>query len=190
MTSYQDLKDKPKRFHSLTGYTPEEFSAIAPTFSKCFLEFVETNTLDGERRKKRKYCSYKNSFLPSIEDKLLFIFIYLRKAVTQDVLGELFGVSQPVANKWIHRLLPIVNRALAALGELPSREPDPSTFDTPGDTSSDNQVSNHFFFRIALSVRYSVPKTHKDKRLIIVVKRNNIPTRITWSLMLRAKLCY
>ena len=33
MTSYQDLKDKPKRFHSLTGYTPEEFSAIAPTFS-------------------------------------------------------------------------------------------------------------------------------------------------------------
>ena len=51
MTSYQDLKDKPKRFHSLTGYTPEEFSAIAPTFSKCFLEFVETNTLDGERRK-------------------------------------------------------------------------------------------------------------------------------------------
>ena len=34
-----------------------------------------------------------------IVDKLLFIFIYLRKAVTQDVLGELFGVSQPVANK-------------------------------------------------------------------------------------------
>ena len=146
MASYQDLKDKPKRFHSLTGYTPEEFSAIAPTFSKCFLEFVETNTLDGERRKKRKYCSYKNSFLPSIEDKLLFIFIYLRKAVTQDVLGELFGVSQPVANKWIHRLLPIVNRALADLGEwFPSREPAPSTFDTPGDTSSDHQVSNHFF---------------------------------------------
>ena len=83
MTSYQDLKDKPKRFHSLTGYTPEEFSAIAPTFSKCFLEFVETNTLDGERRKKRKYCSYKNSFLPSIEEwmenaeKNGSIFIYL-----------------------------------------------------------------------------------------------------------------
>ena len=38
------------------------------------------------------------------------------------MLGELFGVSQPVANKWIHRLLPIVNRALAALGELPSRQ--------------------------------------------------------------------
>ena len=30
--------------------------------------------------------------------------------MTQDVLGELFGVQQPVANKWIHRLLPVLNR--------------------------------------------------------------------------------
>ena len=97
MTSYQDLKDKLKRFESLTGYTPKEFTTLVPYFSKCFLEFVQTNTLDGERRKKRKYTSYKNSFLPSIEDKLLFILIYLRKAGTQDVLGQLFGVSQPVA---------------------------------------------------------------------------------------------
>ncbi len=105
MTSYQDLKDKPKRFQSLTGHTLKEFSILVPYFSKCFLEFVQTNTLDGEPRKKRKYTSYNNSFIPSIEDKLLFILIYLRKAVTQDVLGQLFGVSQPVANKWIHRLL-------------------------------------------------------------------------------------
>ena len=41
--------------------------------------------------------------------------------MTQDVLGELFGMAQPVANKWIHRLLPILNRTLADLGELPSR---------------------------------------------------------------------
>ena len=34
------------------------------------------------------------------------------------------------------------------------------------------------FFQDSTEVRYSVPKTHKDKRLIIVVKRNNIPTRI------------
>ena len=145
MTSYQDLKDKPKRFQSLTGHTLKEFSTLVPYFSKCFLEFVQTNTLDGEPRKKRKYTSYNNSFIPSIEDKLLFILIYLRKAVTQDVLGQLFGVSQLVANKWIHRLLPILNRALSDLGELPSRETYPSTFEVSTDTSSDNEVSNIFF---------------------------------------------
>ncbi len=46
--------------------------------------------------------------------------------MTQDVLGELFGMSQPVANKWIHRLLPILNQALADLGELPLRDSPPA----------------------------------------------------------------
>ena len=98
MTRYETLKDRPKRFLSLTGYTLEEFSALLPFFSKRFLAFVETQTLDGERRKKRRYTLYKNSCLPSHADQLVFIFIYLRKAMTQDVLGELFGMSQPVAN--------------------------------------------------------------------------------------------
>ena len=42
MTRYENLKDKPKRFLSLTGYMPEEFSALVPYFSDRFLEFVET----------------------------------------------------------------------------------------------------------------------------------------------------
>ena len=65
--------------------------------------------------------------------------------MTQDVLGELFGMSQPLANKWIHRLLPVVNRALADLEELPSRERVASTFDASGGPSVDDQVSNLFF---------------------------------------------
>ena len=77
------------------------------------------------------------------EDKLLFILVYLRKATTQDVQGELFGMSQPIANKWIHRLLSVLNLALAELGE--SRETIPATFDVPADTSADNQVSELFF---------------------------------------------
>ena len=41
MTRYETLKHKPKQFLSLTGYTLEEFSALLPSFFKCFLEFVE-----------------------------------------------------------------------------------------------------------------------------------------------------
>ena len=146
MTCYETLKDKPNRFLSLTGYTLEEFSALLPSFSKRFLGFVETQTLDGKHRKKRRYTLYKNSCLPSHEDQLLFILIYLRKAMTQDVLGELFGMSQPVANKWIHRLLPVLNRTLADLGELPSREANLSSIDKSTEASEiDNQASKHFF---------------------------------------------
>ena len=52
---------------------------------------------------------------------------------------------QPVANKWIHRLLPVVNRALADLGALPSRQTDPATFDKSAEISVDAQASTPFF---------------------------------------------
>ena len=106
MIRYEVLKDKPKQLLSLTGFTPEEFSALLPSFSKRFLGFVEAKTLDGKDRKKRQYTLYKNSCFPSTEDMLLFILMYLRKAMTQDVLGAVFSMDQPVANKWIHLLLP------------------------------------------------------------------------------------
>lgn len=145
MTRYETLKDRPKRFLSLTGYTLEEFSALLPSFSKRFLAFVETQTLDGKHRKKRRYTLYKNSCLPTHEDQLLFILIYLRKAMTQDVLGELFGMSQPVANKWIHRLLPVLNSALADLEVLPSRQAVASSVDASTQPSTNRQDSSIFF---------------------------------------------
>ena len=36
MTNYDNLKDKPNRFLSLTGYTLEEFLALLPYFSTVF----------------------------------------------------------------------------------------------------------------------------------------------------------
>ena len=141
MTRYETLKDKPKRFLSLTGYTLEEFSALVPYFSKRFLASIETKTLEGKDRKKRRYTHYKNSCLPSLEDKLLFILIYLRQAMTQEVLET----SQPVVNKWIHRLLRIVNRALADLGELPSRETPAAPFDKSAELSVEAPASQPFF---------------------------------------------
>jgi hypothetical protein len=38
-------------------------------------------------------------------------------------MGELFGLSQPGVNYWIHRLLPVLRDALDSLGVLPQRDP-------------------------------------------------------------------
>ena len=66
--------------------------------------------------------------------------------MTQDVLGAVFGIDQPVANEWVHLLLPIVNEALSDLGELPSRESDPSVSDASSETlSMDTSVAAPFF---------------------------------------------
>lgn len=189
MISYQTLKDKPKRFQALTGLTPEEFSELSPCFSICFLEYVQTYTLEGKQRKKRRYTSYKNSCFDTNEDMLLFILIYLRKAMTQDVLGELFDMAQPLTNRWIHLLLPILNRSLAELGDLPSRETSSTNNDVLSDTSTGNEVRELFFMMLP-SVLSNARKTHKLKRLIIVVKRNNIRSKITLLSTQKAKLCF
>lgn len=42
----------------------------------------------------------------------------------QALLGEVFELSQPRVNEWIHRLLPILKEALDDLGVLPEREPE------------------------------------------------------------------
>lgn len=146
MLRYEVLKTKPQQLLSLTGFTPEEFSALLPAFSKRFSVFVETKTLDGRNRRKRQYTPYKNSCFSGTEDMLLFILMYLRKAMTQDVLGAVFGIDQPVANKWIHLLLPIVNEALSDLRELPSRERGSAVSNESSETlSMDTSVSPHFF---------------------------------------------
>ena len=145
MTTYHNLKDKPERFHALTGYTLEEFAELFPYFLDLWTDYVQTHTLMGKPRKKRRWTHYKNSSFASTEDMLLFILIYLRKAPTQDVFGELFNMSQPLANRWIHLLGPILNQALSKLGELPSRETEPTPKCASSEVSTQSQEVEYFF---------------------------------------------
>lgn len=121
MDHYARFSRNTIQFLALTGYTLEEFHALLPIFRACFLERMETYTLKGEKRAHRRYVEYRNSPLVSMEDKLVFILMYLRKGTTQDIFGEVFNMSQPIANKWIHILHPCLSQALAELGERPAR---------------------------------------------------------------------
>ncbi len=98
-----------------------------------------------KNEKKRRYTTYKNSRLSNMADKLLFILIYLRHAWTQDAHGMFFDMSQPETNKWIHLLSPILDQALDELGELPSREATPDTFEKETTVESDTPAPEHFF---------------------------------------------
>jgi len=122
MISYRELSQHEGKFLALTGYTVEEFQALLPHFRAQFEEYVKTHTLDGQVRVKRQYSDYRNSPLPTIEDKLLFILIYLKQGATQEMHAALFEMYQPDANVWIHLLHLLLNQALAALGELPVRD--------------------------------------------------------------------
>ena len=60
--------------------------------------------------------------LPHIEDKLLFILVFQKTNPLQTMHGLHFQLSQPQTNYWIHHLLPVLQRALAALGMAPERD--------------------------------------------------------------------
>jgi len=124
MTTYKNLVRSEQKFLSLTGYTAEEFQALLPYFSTRFNAYISEYTLEGKKRARRGYVSYKNSPLPTIEDKLLFILIYLKTNNLQSVQAELFRMHQPEANLWIHILAPLLNQALADSQHLPARSMD------------------------------------------------------------------
>jgi DDE superfamily endonuclease len=77
--------------------------------------------MDGKPRTARRFTVYKNCPLPTPEDRLLFILVYLKTYTLQVVHGRLFGMVQGKANQWIHILLPALLAALRALGDAPAR---------------------------------------------------------------------
>jgi hypothetical protein len=77
--------------------------------------------LDGRPRTARRYTTYTNCPLPTPEDRLLFILVYLRTYPLQVVQGRLFGMGQRKAHQWIHVLLVVLRATLQALGDAPTR---------------------------------------------------------------------
>jgi hypothetical protein len=57
-----------------------------------------------------------------MEDKWLFIVVYQKTKPLQTMHGLHFGRSQPQTHYWIHRLLPVLRQALAALEMAPERD--------------------------------------------------------------------
>ncbi len=57
-----------------------------------------------------------------MEGKLLFILVYQKTNPLQTMHGLQFDLSQPQTHYWIHHLLPVLQRALAALGMAPERD--------------------------------------------------------------------
>lgn len=123
MLDYDTLKQDERKFVALTGITPAEFQRLLPAFTRAYARaFPATTTQAGKPRQRRPGAGRKAVLLRH-EDKLLFILVYQKAYPLQELLGSLFDLKQPRVNRWIHRLLPILTRALDRLGFLPERDP-------------------------------------------------------------------
>jgi DDE superfamily endonuclease len=90
-------------------------------FEAAFQAHMALWRFDGQPRQTRRYTTYRTCPLPTAEDRLLFILVYLKTFPLQVVHGRLFGLPQGKTNQWIHLLLPLLQTALRQLGDAPSR---------------------------------------------------------------------
>jgi Helix-turn-helix of DDE superfamily endonuclease len=124
MPSYEEVTQRAGSLRAMSGLTDTEFQALLPHFEQAFETYMGTHTIDGQPRTSRRYSPYVSCPLPTMADKLLFILSYLKHNPIQELQGQLFGMSQSNANKWIHLLHAVLNQALAAQDLLPSRTAD------------------------------------------------------------------
>src|SRR5215475_287122 len=118
---FTDLQSRPLEFLDFTSLTLNEFQQLVPPFETAFQTRMAVWRMDGKPRTARQFSVYKNCPLPTPEDRLLFILVYLKTYALQVVHGRLFGMVQSKANQWIHVLLPALLAALRALGDAPAR---------------------------------------------------------------------
>src|ERR1041384_2557078 len=104
-----------------TSLTLDEFQRLVPPFETAFHARMAVWRMDGQPRTARRFTVSKNGPLPTPEDRLLFILVYLKTYALQVVHGRLFGMVQGKANQWIHVLLPVLLAALRTLGDAPAR---------------------------------------------------------------------
>jgi len=118
---FTELQSRPMEFLDFTSLTLDEFQQLVLPFETAFHARMAAWRLDGKPRAARRFTVYKNCPLPTPEDRLLFILVYLKTYSLQVVQGRLFGMVQGKANQWIHALLPALLAALRALGDAPAR---------------------------------------------------------------------
>jgi DDE superfamily endonuclease len=178
MPSYEDVTLRAGSLRAMTGLTEQEFQALLPHFEQAFVAYMHDHTLDGQPRTVRRYSTYDTCPLPTIADKLLFILTYLKQNPLQEVQGQLFGMSQSNANKWIHLLHTVLNQALAHQELLPARTADALAVLLTAERTR-GAPESPLFGMMARSARSIVPPIPRTSRNSTVARRH--ATRSTTS---------
>jgi Helix-turn-helix of DDE superfamily endonuclease len=199
---FTELQSRPMEFLDFTSLTLDEFQQLVPPFEAAFHARMAAWRMDGKPRTARRFAVYKNCPLPTPEDRLLFILVYLKTYTLQVVHGRLFGMVQGKANQWIHALLPALLAALRTLGDAPARsltalaqrlgvsETDAATLvaplleePEPGVTVPATPPDAPLLPMTVPSGASSAPRTLRNRRSVIVARKRTTPSKMSCSSM-------
>ena len=107
-----------RRMRALTSMDGPAFLQLEKRFTRVLAGELAGQTRAGQPRQRAAGAGPKG-VLPGVRHKLFFILFYLKAYPTQDVMGYLFGLSQPQICARVGQLLPLLQTLMAA--ELPAR---------------------------------------------------------------------
>lgn len=120
--NYENVRNRQSQFESVTGLKFEEFDHLLSVFRPKWRNYYRIHNIEGKKRKMPTLNADKpTKTLPSVEEKLFFILVYLKNYSLQEMLAASFGFSQSQASKWKKALCPLLHDSLDALNMLPTR---------------------------------------------------------------------
>jgi DDE superfamily endonuclease/Helix-turn-helix of DDE superfamily endonuclease len=145
MPKFTTMFQNERRFRALTGLDLATFTAFLPAFTAAMERYLTRYTLDGYVRESDRAITYANSPLPSPEDRLVFILIYLKQNPLQEAHGQLFAMTQSNVSKWVRLLLEILGRALVDQQVIPARTTAELAAQLQADTTPSDPEAPPFF---------------------------------------------
>jgi len=180
---YSAERDKAGVIRQLTTLTVEEFESLVPSVQTAFLDHMSKWTLEGKPRTGRRYSQYAHCPLPTPEDRLLFVLMYLKAAPLQLLHATAFGLTQPKANLWLHVLLTALRNALQSSGDLPTRSLEAlrerlaaltTAARAEPSTDADDLPPATPFFRTVPSAPSHAQQTRLNRKTTTAARRNGI----------------
>jgi hypothetical protein len=174
---YADESRREGEFLNMTSLRVEEFDQLVPSFEEAFQQRMKEFRLDGKKRLGRDYTAYANSPLPTPQDRLLFILIYIKTNALQVAHGRLFGLPQNKTNQWIHTLLPVLQTTLRNLGDAPARSMEQLAERLglqirPVEAEVQIQQRSPLFVMMEPRDASNAPKMRINKKAIIAARKN------------------
>jgi hypothetical protein len=114
MIDYEKIRNNAAQFQSLTSLSVAEFDLLHEDFSGVYARWIEKYTLSGKPRTRRYSERHQGDNVFTTELKQFFILKYMKENKLQESLAAEFDMTQSMANKWIHVLLPLLEKALRA----------------------------------------------------------------------------
>lgn len=112
------LKDD-RLMRAMTGMHLKAFNALKVAFAQALAEAAIPRRSQAPRQ--RATGAGRKPSLATVEHKLFYIVVYFKCYPTFDLAGLLFDMDRSQANRWMHRLQPVLEAALGKKMALPKR---------------------------------------------------------------------